>query len=72
MKSFIILFIILFQVALALSGIGLSIYGLVLAFKASVVLGVIVLVVEPSPLVLGLVGVFRPDVAQQLAHWLGL
>jgi hypothetical protein len=72
MKGLIVVSILLFHIALALSGIGLSIYGLVLAFKASLVLGVIVLVVEPSPLILGLVGVFRPDVAQQLAHWLGL
>lgn len=53
--------------------IGLSIYGACLAFSASLILGVIVILVEPAPLVLGLVAVFgNPQVCQQIAAYLGL
>lgn len=53
--------------------LALSIYGLVLAFKASIVLGVIAMLVEPSPFVLGILGVFgHPEVAQKIATWMGL
>ena len=38
--------------------LGVAIYGLVLAFSASFILGVIVLFVEPSPLLIGLVMIF--------------
>jgi hypothetical protein len=64
---------ILTWACMAIGSIGLSIYGLVLAFQASTVLGVLVFIVEPSPLIIGLVAFFgRHDVAYQLAHWLGL
>lgn len=52
--------------------IGFTIYGLYVAFSASVILGIIVLIIEPSPLVIGIVAMFRPDVCEQLAKWLGL
>lgn len=49
----------------------LTIYGLVLAFKASIILGIIVLVLEPSPFILGLLAVFgMSDIAQKIATWL--
>lgn len=56
-----------------LAAICTSIYGLYLAFSASIVLGVVVLLLEPSPLILGLVALCgNPDVAQRIATWLGL
>jgi hypothetical protein len=38
-----------------IGGICLSIYGLILSFSASIVLGIIALIIEPAPLVVGLV-----------------
>lgn len=50
-----------------------SIYGLILAFHASIILGVLVLLVEPSPLILGALAFFgHPEVAQKIAAWMGL
>jgi cytochrome c oxidase subunit IV len=52
---------------------GLSIYGLVLAFQASILVGVIALVAEPLPLIIGLVQFFgHTNLAQKLAHLLGV
>ena len=45
----------LIYLTLGLTMIGLSIYGMVLAFSASIVLGVVVLLIEPLPLIIGLV-----------------
>lgn len=53
--------------------LGMAIYGLYLAFSASVILGIIVLVLEPAPWVLGLIGFFsNPLVCEQIAKWAGL
>lgn len=50
-----------------------TIYGLYLAFSASIILGVIVLIVEPLPLILGIIGAFgHPEVARRIAEWLGM
>lgn len=38
--------------------LAMTIYGLYLAFSASIVLGIIALIVEPSPLIFGLVMFF--------------
>lgn len=58
---------------LAFGPVLLSIYGLVLAFKASIVLGVLALFLEPSPFILGLLGIFgHPEVAHKIAAWIGL
>jgi hypothetical protein len=52
---------------------GIVAYGLYLAFSASVLLGVLVLVLEPAPFVLGVVGVLgHPEIARQIATWLGV
>lgn len=40
---------------LGLTAFGISVYGLYLAFSASILLGVVVFFVQPAPLVLGLV-----------------
>lgn len=48
-------------------------YGLYLAFSASIILGVIVLLIEPLPLILGVLGFLgHPEVAQRIATWLGM
>lgn len=48
------------------------VYGVCLAFSASIILGVIVLIVQPSATVLGLVGFFNPAVCVELARWMHL
>lgn len=61
--------LILLVAALLLPGV----YGIFLAFKASIILGIIVLIVQPSPTVLGWVALFgRSDVCERLAAWLHL
>jgi len=40
-------------IGLALFAFGLTIYGIVLAFSASVILGILCIFLEPSPLVFG-------------------
>lgn len=48
-----------------------TIYGLYLAFSASILLGIIVFIVEPSPLIIGLIALFfHKDLAQLLVDWL--
>ena len=60
-------------VFLAFFPLVLSVYGLYLAFTTSLVLGVLVLLVEPTPLLLGILGIFGyTDVAHKIAVWLGL
>jgi len=47
-----------------------SIYGLILAFKASVVLGILALFVEPSPAVFGLAMIFaKTNLPQLIVAW---
>lgn len=61
--------------ALALIGLALipSFYGAYLAFKASIILGIVALVVEPSPAVIGWIAILgRSDVCQKIAAWLHL
>jgi hypothetical protein len=48
-----------------------TLYGLYLAFSASILLGIVVLIVEPSPLVIGLVMLFfHKNLAQMLLDFL--
>lgn len=50
-----------------------GIMGLILAFHASLILGIIVLVVQPTPTILGWLAIFGcSDVAVRLAHWMHL
>lgn len=42
-------------ILLAIFIIATSVYGLVLAFKASLILGFLALIIEPSPYVFGLI-----------------
>lgn len=58
---------------LVFAPLALTIYGLYLAFSASIVLGVLALLIEPSPFILGVLALFgHPDVATKIATWLGL
>ena len=51
--------------------IAMAVYGLYLAFSASILLGIIVFIVEPSPLVIGLVMLFfHKNLAQMLIDFL--
>lgn len=62
--------LILLALLLVLGSFAVSIYGLYLAFSASIILGLIVLFVEPSPFILGLVMlVWNKDLAQALIDW---
>lgn len=63
---------VLGMVALGAGLVGFWIYGLYLAFSASVILGVIVLILEPSPFVLGVIGLFNPMVCEKIAKWAGM
>lgn len=48
-----------------------AIYGIYLAFSASILLGIVVFIVEPSPLVIGLVAMFfHKNLAQMLIDFL--
>lgn len=48
-----------------------TVYGLYLAFSASILLGILVFIVEPSPLVIGLVMMFfHKNLAQMLIDFL--
>ena len=58
-------------ILLALLPLIASIYGLYLAFSASILLGVVVLLVEPSPLIIGLVMLFfQKNLAQMIMDFL--
>lgn len=51
--------------------VAMALYGLWLAFSASIILGILVLIVEPSPVVIGLVMFFwDKNLAQMLVDFL--
>jgi hypothetical protein len=55
-----------------LSLLGLSVYGIVLAFYASIILGFVVLFTPPSGLIIGLVYVgWGKDIPDLIVKWLG-
>ena len=50
--------------------IGMGVWGLVLAFKASLILGLVVLLIEPVPFFLGLIALFgHPEVSRQIVEY---
>jgi len=62
---------ILLVVCCFLGTIGLTIYGLYLAFSASIVLGIIVFIVEPSPFIIGAVMLaFDKNIPEMIVAWL--
>lgn len=51
--------------------VGAAIYGVYLAFSASILLGVLVLFIQPSPLIIGLAMLFfHKNLAQMLIEFL--
>jgi hypothetical protein len=61
----------LVYILLLVAGLALTIHGLYLAFSASIVLGIIVLIVEPSPLIISLVYIaFGKNIPQMILQWL--
>ncbi len=61
---------VILTVSFALFGLVASVYGIVLAFKASIVLGLVVLVVEPTPFIIGAVYLLTgTDLAQRVVQW---
>lgn len=62
----------LIWVAFILSLIGFTVYGMVLAFQASIVLGALALLLEPAPFIIGVVSFFSgTDLAATVAKMLG-
>ncbi len=62
---------VVLAIAIAFFAIGLTLYGLWLAFSASIILGIIVLFVEPSPFIIGAVMFFwDKNLAQMLIDFL--
>lgn len=62
---------IILAIALAIFAVGLTFYGLWLAFSASIILGILVLFVEPSPFIIGFVMFFwDKNLAQMLIDFL--
>ncbi len=50
--------------------LGCTVYGVVLAFKASILLGLIALIVEPSPFIFGLVMLLcEVNLAEKIMVW---
>ena len=55
---------------LAFAGVAISIYGLYLAFSASILLGLLALLVEPSPLIFGLIMLFTgTNLPEKIVQW---
>ena len=68
MKLFAVLYM-LFAVCLTLGSLALSIYGFVLAFSASVILGILTFFIQPAPLIFGAVMFFfEKDLAQLIVN----
>lgn len=49
---------------------GIIIYGLYLAFSASILLGIIAFVVEPSPFVFGVAMLFGKNLPMIIQNWI--
>jgi len=53
-----------------IAAFGISIYGLVLAFSASIGLGILAFFIEPSPLIFGLVMIFGGvNLPEKIMNW---
>lgn len=68
MKLFVGLYM-LTALCVMLGSFALSIYGIVLAFSASVILGILTLFIQPAPLIFGAVMFFfEKDLAQLIVN----
>ena len=63
------LVVVLAILSVGVIAIGTSIYGLYLAFSASIILGIIALVIEPSPFVFGVCMIFGKNVPEAIQNW---
>jgi len=62
---------VLIGAGVAILSIVATVYGIVLAFKASILLGIVVFFVEPSPFIIGIVMLlFHKNLAQMLIEFL--
>lgn len=53
--------------------IGPTLIGLSLAFKASIILGIVTLLLEPTPFIFGVAALLgHPELLKKLADWLHL
>ena len=60
-------------IALIIPVIGLSVYGIYVAFSASIIVGIVSLIIEPSPLVIGGLMLFADyNLPEKLVEVLGL
>ena len=60
-------------IIIALACVGISIYGLVIAFTSHILTGVIALVIEPLPLIIGGAKLFfHINIADMITHLIGL
>ena len=67
MKAIVLVFLLLFFALLICA----SIHGLILAFSASILLGMFALLIEPLPLVFGMAyWIWGVDLAAKFIHWL--
>lgn len=63
--------IALFMLAFWFFCLGMTFYGLYLAFSASIILGILAFIIEPSPFIFGVVMFFfDKDLPQMLIEWL--
>lgn len=56
-------------ICLIIGAAGLSIYGVYLAFSASIILGIITLFVQPSPFVFGVCAAFGKNIPEIIQAW---
>jgi hypothetical protein len=63
--------LMMFYLAVILCAIGFSIYGIYIAFCASIIMGIICFFTPPSGLIVGLVYfVWGKDIPQLIVNWL--
>lgn len=53
-----------------MSPIGISVYGLIIAFNASILVGIVCIFVPPSPFVFGVCSFFGYNLPEILVNWL--
>jgi len=70
MNSNLQLTILILILTIVIGVIVVSIYGVILAFKASIILGIIALVAQPSPFVFGIVALFGTNVPNIVQAWI--
>lgn len=73
MITLIVILSVVLTAVLSLGSLIVTLYGLYLAFKTNLVLGILVFLLPPSALVLGVLALFgKKDVSNQIATWIKL